>query len=95
MEKLKDQELTSLAEMVRRMIACASHNRVKKFGGKWGVLGKFLEKSQWNGKKPFLPIFIHFLLFFIDFLYINFIVFLIKPNALIALWVWFSIDMVT
>jgi hypothetical protein len=31
------------------------------------MLDKFLAKSQWNGKNPFLPIFIHFLLFFIDF----------------------------
>jgi hypothetical protein len=34
MEKLKDQELTSLAENVRRMIACASLNQENKFGGK-------------------------------------------------------------
>jgi hypothetical protein len=34
MEKLKDQELTLLAKMVRRMIACASRNQAKKFGGK-------------------------------------------------------------
>jgi hypothetical protein len=34
MEKLKDQELTLLAEMVHRMIACASHNQANKFGGK-------------------------------------------------------------
>jgi hypothetical protein len=34
MEKLKDQELTSLAETVRQMIAFASRNRAKKFGGK-------------------------------------------------------------
>ena len=69
MEKLENQEITSLAETIFRMIACASYNWAKKFGGKWGMLDKFLEKSQWNGKKPFLPIFIHFLLFFIDFLY--------------------------
>jgi hypothetical protein len=34
MEKLENQEITSLAEMVLRMIACASRNRAKKFGGK-------------------------------------------------------------
>jgi hypothetical protein len=34
MEKLENQEITSLAEMVRRIIACASHNRENKFGGK-------------------------------------------------------------
>ena len=94
MEKLKDQELTSFAKMVRQMITCASHNWAKKFGGKWGMLDKFLAKSHWNGKKPFLPIFIHFLLFFIDFLY-YFIALSIKPNTLIALWVWFFTDIAT
>jgi hypothetical protein len=49
-----------LAETVRGMIACASYNRENKFGGKWGMLDKLLAKSQWNGKKPLLPIFIYF-----------------------------------
>ena len=44
MEKLEKQEITSLAETIRRMIACASHNRENKFGGKWGMLDKFLGK---------------------------------------------------
>jgi hypothetical protein len=34
MEKLENQEITSLAETVRGMIACASYNRENKFGGK-------------------------------------------------------------
>ena len=44
MEKLENQEITSLAKTVHQMIACASHNRTKKFGGKWGMLDKFLAK---------------------------------------------------
>ena len=44
MEKLEHQEITLLAETVHRMIACASRNWEKKFGGKWGMLDKFLEK---------------------------------------------------
>ena len=94
MEKLENQEVTSLAETVHRMITCASCNRAKKFGGKWGMLDKFLAKSQWNGKKPFLPIFIHFLQF-LSIFDISFIALLIKPNALIALWVWFFADIAT
>ena len=44
MEKLENQDITLLAETVYQMITCTSHNRAKKFGGKWGMLDKFLEK---------------------------------------------------
>jgi hypothetical protein len=44
MEKVEDQELTLLAETVRQMVAYASRDWAKKFGGKWGVLGKVFSK---------------------------------------------------
>jgi hypothetical protein len=64
MEEVEDQELTALMEMVRQMVACASHDRAMKFGGKRGVLGKVLSKIAMNMVKalfyPYLFTFYHF-----------------------------------
>ena len=46
MEKVEDQELTSLAETVCQMVACASRNRATKFGENEVYWAKFLAKSQ-------------------------------------------------
>jgi hypothetical protein len=77
MEKMRDQEPTSLMETVRQMVACASRNRAMKFEVKKGCFGK----SSWQshneyGKIPFTHLYLLFTIF-VDF----YIILFIKPNA--------------
>ena len=67
MEKVKDQELTSLTEMVCQMVACASRDRAMKFEVKRGVLGKILGKITMTMVKALLPTYIYFLPFLLIF----------------------------
>ena len=69
MQKVEDQELTSLAETVRQMVACASHDRAMKFGGKWGVLGKVLGKITMKMVKSLFTHIYSLFTIFVDFLY--------------------------
>jgi hypothetical protein len=68
MEKIEDQELTSLTETVRQMVACASRDRAMKFEVKRVVLGKVLGKITMNMVKSLLPTFIYFLPFLLIFI---------------------------
>ena len=77
MEKIEDQELTSFSEMVLQMVAYASHDRATKFGGKIGVLGKFLDKITMNMVKSLFTLIYLLFTIFVDF----YIVLSIKPNA--------------
>jgi aminoglycoside phosphotransferase family enzyme len=69
MKKLKNQEITSLAKTVCRMIACTSHNRAKKFGEKEVCWTSFWKSNNEMVKRAFHPYLFTFLLFLIDFLY--------------------------
>ena len=77
MEKVEDQELTSLAETARQMVSCASHDRATKFGGKWGVLGKVFGKITMKMVKALFTHIYSLFTIFVDF----YIVLSIKPNA--------------
>jgi hypothetical protein len=77
MEKVEDQELTSLTETAHQMVACSSHDRATKFGGKRGVLGKFLGKIIMKMVKSLFTHIYSLFTIFVDF----YIVFSIKPNA--------------
>jgi hypothetical protein len=68
MEKVEDQELTSLMETVRQMVACTSRDRAMKFEVKRGVLGKVFGKITMNMVKALLPTFIYFLPFILIFI---------------------------
>jgi hypothetical protein len=77
MEKIGDQDPTSLTDTVHQMVTCASCDRAMKFEVKRGVLGKVLGKNHNEyGKIPFTHICLLFTIF-VDF----YIVLFIKPNA--------------
>jgi hypothetical protein len=68
MEKIGDQEPTSLTGMVHQMVAYASYGRAMKFGVKRGVLGKVLSKITMTMVKSLLPTYIYFLPFLLIFI---------------------------
>ena len=68
MEKIADQEPTSLMETVRPMVACASHDWAMKFEVKRVVLGKVLGKITMTMVKSLLPTYIYFLPFLLIFI---------------------------
>ena len=77
MEKVEDQELTSLMETVFQMVTCAYSYRVMKIGVKRGVLGKVIGKITMKMVKAlFTNIYLLFTIF-VDF----YIVLSIKPNS--------------